>query len=157
MLGTYPEFPHFFFFFNDTATTEIYTLSLHDALPIDPPPDPRPGGSPARREGARHRQHASEGRSRSRLRPRGWGRGRAGPPCYHRRAGAGARGVAGRSRHHHHEGLSVNLHEYQARDILRRHGIPVPPGEVATTADEARAIAVRLGGGRVVVKAQVHA
>src|SRR6266508_4562260 len=26
----------FFFFFNDTATTEIYTLSLHDALPIDP-------------------------------------------------------------------------------------------------------------------------
>src|SRR3989442_15212282 len=27
----------FFFFFNDTATTEIYTLSLHDALPISPP------------------------------------------------------------------------------------------------------------------------
>src|SRR5688572_32516067 len=26
--------PHYFFFFNDTATTEIYTLSLHDALPI---------------------------------------------------------------------------------------------------------------------------
>ena len=52
----------------------------------------------------------------------------------------------------------MNLHEYQARDLLRRHGIPVPPGEVATTADEARAIAARLGGsGRVVVKAQVHA
>src|SRR5207249_11783072 len=33
---TYPSFSHFFsfFFFNDTATTEIYTLSLHDALPI---------------------------------------------------------------------------------------------------------------------------
>src|SRR5262252_5377510 len=30
-----------FFFFNDTATTEIYTLSLHDALPIFAPPDPR--------------------------------------------------------------------------------------------------------------------
>src|SRR6266487_4735129 len=29
-----PPFPFFFFFFNDTATTEIYTLSLHDALPI---------------------------------------------------------------------------------------------------------------------------
>src|SRR6266540_5686942 len=29
----------FFFFFNDTATTEIYTLSLHDALPIDPKGD----------------------------------------------------------------------------------------------------------------------
>src|ERR1039458_3000408 len=31
---TYPSQGHFFFFFNDTATTEIYTLSLHDALPI---------------------------------------------------------------------------------------------------------------------------
>ena len=52
----------------------------------------------------------------------------------------------------------MNLHEYQARDILRRHGIPVPPGEVATTPEEARAIAARVGnGGPVVVKAQVHA
>lgn len=52
----------------------------------------------------------------------------------------------------------MNLHEYQARDILRRYGIPVPPGEVATTPEEARAIASRLaGGGAVVVKAQVHA
>jgi len=50
----------------------------------------------------------------------------------------------------------VNLHEYQAREILRRYGIPVPDGDVATTPDEARAIAQRLGG-RVVVKAQVHA
>ena len=50
----------------------------------------------------------------------------------------------------------MNLHEYQARDILRRHGIPVPPGEVATTPEQARAIATRFGGG-VVVKAQVHA
>src|SRR6266536_6144734 len=33
--------PHFFFFFNDTATTEIYTLSLHDALPIQPAATPR--------------------------------------------------------------------------------------------------------------------
>src|SRR2546422_2729567 len=31
---TQPASPSFFFFFNDTATTEIYTLSLHDALPI---------------------------------------------------------------------------------------------------------------------------
>ncbi|OLB51619.1 MAG: succinate--CoA ligase subunit beta [Gemmatimonadetes bacterium 13_2_20CM_2_65_7] len=50
----------------------------------------------------------------------------------------------------------MNLHEYQAREILRRHGIPVPPGEVATTPGEARASAQRLGG-KVVVKAQVHA
>jgi len=50
----------------------------------------------------------------------------------------------------------VNLYEYQARDILRQHGIPVPAGDVATTADEAKAIAARIGG-PVVVKAQVHA
>ncbi len=50
----------------------------------------------------------------------------------------------------------MNLHEYQARDILRQHGIPVPPGDVASTPEEVRAIAARLGG-RVVVKAQVHA
>jgi len=50
----------------------------------------------------------------------------------------------------------VNLHEYQARDILRRHGIPVPPGDVASTPAEARALAERFGG-KVVVKAQVHA
>ena len=50
----------------------------------------------------------------------------------------------------------MNLHEYQARDILRRHGIPVPPGEVASTPQEARALAERFGG-KVVVKAQVHA
>src|SRR6267378_3651288 len=33
-LATYPSSSTAFFFFNDTATTEIYTLSLHDALPI---------------------------------------------------------------------------------------------------------------------------
>src|SRR2546422_240231 len=35
-----PSFIFLFFFFNDTATTEIYTLSLHDALPIFPERDP---------------------------------------------------------------------------------------------------------------------
>jgi succinyl-CoA synthetase beta subunit len=49
----------------------------------------------------------------------------------------------------------VNLHEYQAREILREHGIPVPAGEVASTPAEAKAITERLGG-KVVVKAQVH-
>src|SRR5688572_32118911 len=39
----------FFFFFNDTATTEIYTLSLHDALPICPPNPSPPDPSPANR------------------------------------------------------------------------------------------------------------
>jgi succinyl-CoA synthetase beta subunit len=50
----------------------------------------------------------------------------------------------------------MNLHEYQARELLRKAGVPVPPGEVATTPAEARQIAERLGG-KVVVKAQVHA
>ena len=50
----------------------------------------------------------------------------------------------------------MNLHEYQAREILRRHGIPVPEGDVAETPEQARAIAER-SGGPVVVKAQVHA
>src|SRR2546422_10547993 len=38
----------FFFFFNDTATTEIYTLSLHDALPISSVVPHRRGGAPGR-------------------------------------------------------------------------------------------------------------
>lgn len=50
----------------------------------------------------------------------------------------------------------MNIHEYQAREIFRNHGLPVPPGEVARTADEAGEIADRFGGS-VVVKAQVHA
>jgi succinyl-CoA synthetase beta subunit len=50
----------------------------------------------------------------------------------------------------------VNIHEYQAKEIFRREGIPIPPGEVATTAEEAEAIAKKFGG-TVVVKAQVHA
>ena len=50
----------------------------------------------------------------------------------------------------------MNLHEYQARGLLRDAGIPVPDGDVATTPDEVEAIAKRLGT-TVVVKAQVHA
>jgi succinyl-CoA synthetase beta subunit len=50
----------------------------------------------------------------------------------------------------------MNIHEYQARDILRAHGVPVPPGEVASTPDEAERIAAGFGG-TVVIKAQVHA
>ncbi|MGK7312610.1 MAG: ADP-forming succinate--CoA ligase subunit beta [Candidatus Longimicrobiales bacterium M2_2A_002] len=50
----------------------------------------------------------------------------------------------------------MNIHEYQAKEIFRDHGLPVPPGEVARTPDEARSIAEKYGG-TVVVKAQVHA
>jgi len=50
----------------------------------------------------------------------------------------------------------LNIHEYQAKEIFRSHGIPIPPGDVATTPEAAEAIARRFGG-TVVVKAQVHA
>ncbi len=50
----------------------------------------------------------------------------------------------------------MNIHEYQAKEIFRAAGIRIPPGEVATTPDEAERIARKFGG-TVVVKAQVHA
>jgi succinyl-CoA synthetase beta subunit len=50
----------------------------------------------------------------------------------------------------------VNIHEYQAKEIFRNYGIPIPPGEVATTPEEAESIARKFGT-TVVVKAQVHA
>jgi len=50
----------------------------------------------------------------------------------------------------------MNIHEYQAKDIFRAAGIPVPPGEIARTPEEAETIARKFGG-TVVVKAQVHA
>jgi len=49
----------------------------------------------------------------------------------------------------------MNIHEYQAKERFRAAGIPVPPGEVATTPEEAETIARKFGG-TVVVKAQVH-
>ena len=51
----------------------------------------------------------------------------------------------------------MKIHEYQAKAILARHGVPVPRGEVAFNAAEAGEIARRLGGSVVVVKAQIHA
>jgi succinyl-CoA synthetase beta subunit len=50
----------------------------------------------------------------------------------------------------------VNIHEYQAKEVFAGYGIPVLPGRVAATPDEARAIAKEMGG-TVVIKAQVHA
>jgi succinyl-CoA synthetase beta subunit len=51
----------------------------------------------------------------------------------------------------------MNVHEYQAKEILKRYGVPVPEGEVAATPEEAKAVATKLGGGTCVVKAQIHA
>src|SRR3989442_5188223 len=94
-----------FFFFNDTATTEIYTLSLHDALPISLDlRRHRPRRSPARRNGVRavwraapwRRDHARADAhgARRRGRPRAWPRRRGrGLPDEAVRL-AGARGPA---------------------------------------------------------------
>jgi len=51
----------------------------------------------------------------------------------------------------------MKIHEYQAKSILAKYGVPVPQGEVIFKAAEAAAVAERLGGGTVVVKAQIHA
>src|SRR6187397_2809047 len=51
----------------------------------------------------------------------------------------------------------MKIHEYQAKAILAQHGVPVPRGEVAFNPAEAGAVARRLGGDVVVVKAQIHA
>jgi succinyl-CoA synthetase beta subunit len=51
----------------------------------------------------------------------------------------------------------MKIHEYQAKAILARHGVPVPRGEVAFNPTEGRDIAHRLGTSVVVVKAQIHA
>ena len=48
----------------------------------------------------------------------------------------------------------MNLHEYQAKRVFARYGVPIPKGDVATTPDQARDIAEELGG-RVIVKSQV--
>ena len=51
----------------------------------------------------------------------------------------------------------MNLHEYQAKELLAGYGVPVPRGRAATSAVEARAAAEALGGDAWMVKAQVHA
>ena len=55
----------------------------------------------------------------------------------------------------HQSGEGVNIHEFQAKELLRAEGVPIPSGDVATTAEQAEAIARKIGG-MVVVKAQVH-
>ena len=51
----------------------------------------------------------------------------------------------------------MKIHEYQAKELFKNYGIPVPQGGVAFQADEAVAIAEKLGNFPVVVKAQIHA
>jgi succinyl-CoA synthetase beta subunit len=51
----------------------------------------------------------------------------------------------------------MNIHEYQAKQILGRFGVPVPKGQFATTPDEAAGAFTALGQPKAVVKAQIHA
>jgi succinyl-CoA synthetase beta subunit len=51
----------------------------------------------------------------------------------------------------------MNLHEYQSKELFAQYAIPVPKGQVASSPEEAGAVAQRLGGSLWVVKAQVHA
>ena len=51
----------------------------------------------------------------------------------------------------------MNIHEFQAKEILKRFGVAVPRGIVATTPEEAKNAAQQLGGTACVVKAQIHA
>ena len=51
----------------------------------------------------------------------------------------------------------MNIHEYQAKELLAKYGVPVPAGYAAMSADEAVAAAERLPGPLWVVKAQIHA
>lgn len=51
----------------------------------------------------------------------------------------------------------MNLHEYQAKQLLKQYGIPVPVGEVVWNLESASKVAASIGGNRWVVKAQVHA
>src|ERR1700731_2557482 len=51
----------------------------------------------------------------------------------------------------------MNIHEYQAKGVLREFGVPVPRGIAAFTVDEAAKAAAELGGPVWVVKAQIHA
>ena len=51
----------------------------------------------------------------------------------------------------------MKIHEYQAKELFRKYGVPVPEGKVAFSKEEAQAVADELGGYPVVVKAQIHA
>jgi succinyl-CoA synthetase beta subunit/malate-CoA ligase subunit beta len=50
----------------------------------------------------------------------------------------------------------MNIHEYQTKDLLKHYGVPVPPGRVVHTDAQAATVAEEIGGGRWVVKAQIH-
>ncbi len=50
----------------------------------------------------------------------------------------------------------MDIHEYQAKQLLAQFGVAVPPGAVARTPEQASYVAIELGGSRWAVKAQIH-
>ncbi len=76
-----------------------------------------------------------------------YGANRAPPPLSGRGLGGGGWGAE----------PFMNIHEYQAKELLKRHGVAVPDGHVAWTPDEAVAAAGKLPGPVYVVKSQIHA
>ena len=51
----------------------------------------------------------------------------------------------------------MNIHEFQARELFAEFGVATQPGRVANTPAEAEAVATGLSGGKLVIKAQIHA
>ncbi|MEE8415087.1 MAG: ATP-grasp domain-containing protein, partial [Desulfobacterales bacterium] len=51
----------------------------------------------------------------------------------------------------------MKIHEYQAKKLFKKYGVPIPDGDVASTVDGAKQIANKLSGFPVVLKAQIHA
>ena len=51
----------------------------------------------------------------------------------------------------------MNVHEYQAKELMKSYGVPVPAGGVAYSDQQAAQVAEEIGGSRWVVKAQIHA
>ena len=51
----------------------------------------------------------------------------------------------------------MKIHEYQAKELFKKFGVPVPEGAVAFSTSEAKGVAEKLGSFPVVVKAQIHA
>src|SRR6266446_5645263 len=104
----------------------------------------------ARRSGARRPRRRATGRSHDRC-----GVGPDGPE--HRRHGRRARRPRrGRASAGHDAGVAVDIHEYQAKELLSGFGVPVPKGGVAYSAEQAVYRASEVGGTRWVVKAQIH-
>jgi len=58
---------------------------------------------------------------------------------------------------HIYRGQVMKIHEYQAKEILRKFGVPTPRGRAVTSADEVKSVVDELGSLPVVVKAQIHA